>query len=247
MAWRCWNAGGDVEKLDRLSSGTSMDKMKYYVVPFFAYLLGTSFVGSLPIEYYAIGYSWMVIAVGIATWLMLRGQQIIQPHWRVFEGIAVGLIGIALWIILCDLQLERMLTQYLPGFLRPASRVAFNPFEKLGESWVVYTFIVFRLIGLSLLVPVAEEIFWRGFLARWMISEDWEQVALGAFTWGSFWGVVGLFTLAHPEWLAAATYCALINALLYWKKDLWSCVVAHAVSNFVLGVYVLTTKTWELW
>jgi membrane protease YdiL (CAAX protease family) len=56
-----------------------------------------------------------------------------------------------------------------------------------------------------------------------------------------------LFTAAHPEWLAAAVYCAILNGLIYWKRDLWSCVVAHATSNLLLAVYILTTATWELW
>jgi hypothetical protein len=56
-----------------------------------------------------------------------------------------------------------------------------------------------------------------------------------------------MFTLAHPEWMAAAVYCVLLNLLLSWTRDLWNCVVAHGVSNLVLGVYVLWTDSWELW
>lgn len=56
-----------------------------------------------------------------------------------------------------------------------------------------------------------------------------------------------LFALAHPEWLAAAVYCTLLNGLLYWKGDLWNCVVAHGVSNLVLAIYILFTGSWELW
>lgn len=221
--------------------------IKPYVLPFVAYLVGATIVGALPPEFYALGYSIMVVGVGIATSILLRGKKIIVPHWRILEAIIVGLVGITFWIVLCHLQLETMVTKYLPGWLRPGSRVSYNPFEELSATWEIYTFIVFRMIGLSLLVPVAEEVFWRGFLARWIISEDWEDVKLATFTWGSFWGVVGLFTLAHPEWLAAATYCALLSGLFYWKKDLWSCIVAHSVSNFAMGVYVLTTGTWWLW
>ena len=221
--------------------------VKPYVVPLVAYLLGASLIGSLPIEYYAVGYSVMVVGVGIATWLLLRGQRIVVPHWRVAEAIVIGLVGITLWIVLCELQLESLVTKHLPGWLRPASRVSFNPFEKLTANWEIYTFIVFRMIGLSLVVPVVEEVFWRGFLSRWLIGDDWDEIALGTFTWPAFWGVIGLFTLAHPEWLAAATYCALLSGLFYWKKDIWSCIVAHSVSNFAMGVYVLATGTWWLW
>lgn len=220
---------------------------KPYVLPLISYLVGATIVGALPSEFYAVAYSVMVVVVAIASWTWLRGKKIVVPHWRILEAVVVGLVGIALWIFLCKLHLELLVTQYLPGWLRPASRVSFNPFEELSAPWEIYTFITFRMIGLSFLVPVVEEVFWRGFLMRWFISDDWEEVELGRFTWPSFWGVVGLFTLAHPEWLAAATYCALISGLFYWKKDIWSCIVAHGVSNFAMGIYVLVTGTWWLW
>jgi CAAX prenyl protease-like protein len=96
-------------------------------------------------------------------------------------------------------------------------------------------------------VPVVEELFWRGFLLRWVISANWEGHPVGIFTMRSFLWVVLLFTLAHPEWLAAAVYCALMNILLYWKKDLWLCIVAHSTSNLLLVFYILMTGSWELW
>ncbi len=83
--------------------------------------------------------------------------------------------------------------------LRPGVRTAYNPFEELTQPWAIYTFIAFRMVGLSLLVPVAEEIFWRGFLARWLISEDWQDVKLGTYTPSSFWYVVGMFYLGSSR------------------------------------------------
>lgn len=53
--------------------------------------------------------------------------------------------------------------------------------------------------------------------------------------------------MAHPEWLAAAVYSLLMNGLLYWKKDIWQCIVAHGVSNLLLAVYVLASGNWWLW
>jgi len=131
--------------------------------------------------------------------------------------------------------------------LRPGSRTAYNPFEELKQPLAVWGFLGLRLIGLVVLVPLAEELFWRGFLLRRLTSPEWKEVPLGRFSGRSFFLVVLLFTLAHPEWLAAAIYCSLLNWLLYWKKDLWSCIVAHGVSNLALGIYILTTDAWWLW
>ena len=119
---------------------------------------------------------------------------------------------------------------------------------RLSKSQVSTSgFIFIRMIGLAILVPAVEEVFWRGFLARWLVAEKWEEVPIGKFTVSSFLFVTILFTTAHPEWIAAFVYCSLLNGYLIWKKDLWSCVVAHGVSNLVLGVYVLVTAQYQLW
>jgi CAAX prenyl protease-like protein len=103
------------------------------------------------------------------------------------------------------------------------------------------------MLGLVVLVPLAEELFWRGFLWRWIQNPNWTEVPLGQWHWPSFVGVTLFFTAVHPEWLAAAVYGALIGLLWCWKRDLWQCVVAHATSNLVLGIYILTTSSWHLW
>jgi uncharacterized protein len=218
-----------------------------YVLPFVAYLFGATAIGVFGDGNYPIAYSGLVIVVGIVTWSMLWREQPVKPSWNIWEGIVFGLVGIAAWIYLSHLHLESYLTQFFPKFLRPGARASYNPFEELSQPWMVYSFIVFRMIGLAVLVPIIEEVFWRGFLARWLIAEDWKAIPLGFFTLSSFFSIVGLFTLAHPEWLAAALYAILANLLLLWKKDLWPCIVMHSVSNFALGVYVLVYGAWALW
>jgi CAAX prenyl protease-like protein len=224
---------------------TEIELMAAYVVPYALYIVGMQLLPSDP-HLYAWAYPVMVLVIGAVTVGLLRGRQIFRPHRDVLAGVLVGLVGIALWIGLCKLDLEKHLTAHLPSWLQ-SNRTAFNPFDKIAHPAGVWGFIAMRLIGLVLLVPVAEELFCRGFLMRWLISPDWEKQNLGEFTWPSFAGVTLLFTLAHPEWVAAAVYCSLLNGLMYWKRDLWNCIVAHGVSNLVLGIYILTTEEWQLW
>jgi CAAX prenyl protease-like protein len=179
--------------------------------------------------------------------MLLRGRETVRPQTNVLPGTAVGIVGIVLWIALSHLRLEAVLPEYLPSALVPAPRVAFNPFEQLHSPWAIGLFLAARLMGLVILVPLAEELFWRGFLARWLISPDWRQVPIGRFSTMSFVVVTLLFTLSHPEWFAAAVYCALLNALLIYTKDLWNCIVAHSVSNLLLAVYVVAGGEWWLW
>jgi len=224
----------------------SVGMAKAHTIPLLLYILLTAAAANWP-DHYAWLYSAVVGVVAIATFRLLRGRGILLPHRRVIPGVIVGLVGIGLWIGICGMHPEQSLAEWLPSWLVPEDRVGFNPFDELSGAAAQWGFIVIRVAGLALLVPVVEEVFWRGFLSRWLIAPEWESVELGRFTATSFAGVTLFFTAAHPEWFAAAVYCALLNGLLIWKRDLWNCIVAHGVSNVVLAAYVVSTGEWWLW
>lgn len=234
---------------------------KVYVAPFVAYLVGTTFISRFDDATYPIAYSVLVVLIAIGFFVLLRQERrsqtsanpsskplpLFQMHFRIVEGVIFGVVGIALWIVLCDLKLEERLAAFLPEFLRPEERVSYNPLENFKSEAGKWAFIAFRFFGIAAVVPVAEELFWRGFLLRWVVDPEWESVPLGKFTLGSCVVVTLLFTSAHPEWFAAAVYCLMMNGLLYWRRDLWQCIVAHGVSNALLAAYVLQYKQWHLW
>jgi uncharacterized protein len=107
--------------------------------------------------------------------------------------------------------------------------------------------IAFRLAGAVLVVPFMEEIFWRSFLIRYIISSDFEKVTIGRFTWSSFLITTVLFGLEHNLFLAGMMAGIAYNLLLYRTKSLTHCIFAHAVTNLLLGVYVLATGKWQFW
>jgi hypothetical protein len=217
-----------------------------WVLPFALYLVLTQIPLQFP-SHYPLLYTLCVMMVGIVTIGLLRRKGLLRCHRQIPAGIVFGLAGIALWIFLADLDLERHLFTLLPEGLRPQPRAAFNPFLEIAHPVARWSFIAVRLVGIAVLVPVAEELFWRGFLLRWIIAPDWQAVETGRYSFKSFFWVTLLFTLAHPEWLAAAIYCMMMNLLIYWKKDLWNCIIAHSVSNLCLALYVLATGAWNLW
>ncbi len=216
-----------------------------YVTPFVLYLLGTAAAAQSD-RFGPSGYAVTALVTAVVAWWLLRGKGIIRPHTRILVASLVGAVGIAAWIGLSQLRLEDALWVYLPEWLRPGARVGLNPFEVFGAPAVAWAYVTVRLFGLAVVVPVAEELFWRGFMLRWLDGDDWEKAPLGHFSRRSFLIVTILFTLAHPEWFAAALYCILLNSLMYWKRDLWACVVAHGVSNLILGFYILISEEW-LW
>ena len=65
-----------------------------------------------------------------------------------------------------------------------------------------YAFLAFRVVGAVLVVPVMEELFWRSFLIRWLVNEDFRSVPVGTFTWSSFLITTAFFGLEHDQWIS---------------------------------------------
>jgi CAAX prenyl protease-like protein len=127
--------------------------------------------------------------------------------------------------------------------------IGFDP-EILGKNRAVYwSTISFRFLRLVVVVPLMEEIFWRGFLLRFVIDEYFERVPFGKFTWPSFGIVTLAFTFSHsrPDWPSAFIAGALYNVVAYCTRSLASCVLAHAVTNLLLGCWVMQTHQWGFW
>ncbi len=108
-------------------------------------------------------------------------------------------------------------------------------------------FVAVRLLGLVVLVPLIEELFWRSFLMRWVIDQDFARVPIGRVTPLAAGVTSVAFGLAHPEWLPGLI-TGLAWAWLVWRtKSLSACVVSHAVANLALGLYVIATGDWKYW
>lgn len=122
------------------------------------------------------------------------------------------------------------------------------PFAKDAWGEAARPFLLgVRFIGAALLVPLAEELFWRSFLLRYLQGGDFRAVPLTRFHPLSFFAVVFLFGLEHQLVLAGFMAGAVYNFVLYRTGSVMHCVVAHAVTNALLGVWVLLTGAWTLW
>ncbi|MFB3115269.1 MAG: CAAX prenyl protease-related protein [Nitrospirales bacterium] len=121
----------------------------------------------------------------------------------------------------------------------------YNPF--LAGPTLGIVLAVIRIFGASVIVPIMEELFWRSFLIRYIVNANFETVRLGTFTIGSFAATVVLFGLEHNLWLAGMMAGICYSGLLYWTGRLWPCIIAHGITNFVLGIHVLTTGEWYWW
>ena len=209
--------------------------MLAYILPFAIYI-GLTLVGSLFENGPYIMYPIKTVAVAVSLWFFRKSyNELRQPiaGRSIFLAIVVGVAVFVIWIA--------------PEGLYPKlGSSEFNPFVFESKGWIYFS-IAFRLIGAALVVPVFEELFWRSFLIRWIITPDFKTVLLGKFTWLSFGLTVVFFGVEHHHWLVGLAAGAIYNGLLYHYKNLWPCIVAHAVTNLTLGLYVLATKQWGFW
>jgi uncharacterized protein len=207
---------------------------------------------AIPYEYYPWLYAAKIALTIAAAVFVLPGYREFPLHLSPL-AIVVGVLGGPLWIGLCLLDWEHayllpLLEQVGLGWIIGAGdRSAFNPFVELaGRPAWAWSFLAVRFLGLVAVVPLIEEFFLRGFLMRFVMDRDWWDVPFGkANTLAIVLGTV-VPMLTHPELLAAAVWFSMITWLMLRTRNIWDCVAAHAITNLVLGVYVVASGTWRL-
>lgn len=230
-----------------LQMSTNRQLILPYALPYFAYVAIASFFdGLLSIEAnYALR---IVVVVSLLAWsrrwyFSLKGPS--APGFSFAFGLAGGLVGGVIWI----------------GLLAP--------FIEHSEAtpWSNTAFLL-RLAAAGLLVPVFEELLMRGFVFR--VALQWDQakklgdmeplqtvldnesineVKAGEWSWLAVAISTAAFTLGHhiEEWPASIAFGLLMSFLWIYRKDLLTCVVAHAVTNITLACYILLTGNWNFW
>lgn len=208
-------------------------------------------------NWFGLRYAHYPVVYSAKLALTVAAMLLVVPGYRQFPirvsplAIVVGVVGVVLWIVLCELHWERKLLSAigLEGLLDFGARPAYNPLAQLAATpaWA-YAFLAIRFVGLALVVPIIEEFFLRGLVMRYVIRDTWWEVPFGTLT--PVAAVVGTAVpmLMHPgELLAAAVWFSLVTWLMARYRNIWDCVAAHAVTNLLLGIYVVTQKQWHLW
>jgi uncharacterized protein len=105
-----------------------------------------------------------------------------------------------------------------------------------------------RIIRAVVLVPIIEELFWRAWLMRWLISPRFERIKLGAYAPMAFWVTAVLFASEHgPYWDVGLITGVIYNWWMVRTRSLGDCILVHAVTNACLCGYVVATRHWEYW
>jgi CAAX prenyl protease-like protein len=202
------------------------------------------FIGLLAVQSLVPVPAWLRLTLSLAAILavslpVLRGGPS-KPLLSVLVGVGVFLIWVG------------------PDFLSPAWRhsilfdnaiVGHPAGNTPPDSKNDPIFLFFRIAISVVAVPILEELFWRGWLMRWIIDgQDFQRVPLGTYALGPFLIVALLFASEHGSFwdvglLAGVAY----NWWMVRTRNLWDCIIAHAVTNAILAAYVVVGGQWQYW
>jgi len=212
-----------------------------YILPMGVFLLFTQAGVTWPILYSASYVAKTVLTAVLLVWLWPKFTPIRWKGW--YLGAALGVAGVVQWVVM-----QHWLERHFVIF-RPDPDRIFDPTRHFASSAARWAFIGVRLAGATLLVPVMEELFWRDFAWRTIAApNDFKLAKVGERDWRAFVIVPLIFAAVHANWCLTATVWAfIIGGLLLWTRSLGACIVMHAVTNLLLGLYVLRYHEWALW
>ena len=164
----------------------------------------------------------------------LQGQagRMSAPHWLL--ALVVGVLVFVAWI---NLHASWMVV---------GGKGKVIDWRAAGTA-LDWGLIAVRWFGAAMVVPVMEELFWRSFIMRWIANPQFLSVDPAKVGWMAFVVTAALFATEHTLLLAGFVAGLAYNFLYCKSKNLWSPILAHAVTNGVLGGWVLVTGNWSYW
>ena len=220
-----------------------------HVAPFVAWLFVMQMLGDPEGWKYAVR---SVICLGLFVWLRPWQWYGRLELKNVPLAIGVGLLVFGLWVVGETPWFEQAFPWVHDVYVRfgvlpwgrPREELVYTPYAPEVCGW---TLTVIRIAGSALVIGIIEEFFWRGFLYRWFASRNWLEMDPGKLDKLGFFVVALAFGLEHSEWFVGFL-TGLIYGWMYVKtRDIWSVAIAHALTNAVLGIYVVKTGSYFFW
>ncbi|WP_243489037.1 CAAX prenyl protease-related protein [Massilia violaceinigra] len=211
------------------------------ILPFLVYIffiIAVDVLARLGIELQALRWMYALKIGAVLATLAWFWRDYTELHsWDLgLTATAVALVtGVLVLVLWVSLDASWMVIGAPDGF---------NPTTGGRIDWLM---VAVRIAGAALVVPVMEELFWRSFLMRWIDSDSFHlldpaQISLKSVVIG-----VVLFGFEHNLWLAGMVAGAAYSLLYMKQRSLWSSILAHAVTNGLLGVWIVRTGNWTYW
>lgn len=216
-------------------------------VPFIVWVLLTSLQGQLGS---ASPYWLYALKTMVGGWLIWSVRKVITELRWTFSpvSIAVGVVVFLVWVGL-DGHYPTLNQLLSKAETPPKEATVWNPFRFFGEgSPIAWSVVVLRIVGTAVAVPPIEEAFYRSLVYRSIVQPDFEKCSLRQFSPKAFLITSVVFGLVHPGQWVAGIFCGVCYQWLVLRKgDLGEAMVAHGITNLLLGVYVVTKGAWQFW
>jgi CAAX prenyl protease-like protein len=212
-----------------------------YIVPFVAILVFIGVRPYLPLSPFVEWPLQVLVLAGLCFFCWPRELDKIPRHWvgSVTVGVAVFCIWVGPDVLIHGYRNSILFSNSVFG--SPHSSL---PPEAQRSVWVV----AWRMARATLVVPIAEELFWRAWMMRWLINNNFLSVRLGTYAPLAFFATAFLFASEHgPYWDVGLVTGLIYNLWMIRTKSVADCILMHGVTNGVLSAYVLFTGNWQYW
>ena len=175
----------------------------------------------------------------LGAWMLWVVRPYIKEmRWKFsWEAVLAGVVIFLAWVGLDGLY---------PSLA--AREATFKPPATYGPgTGLALFYVTVRTIGSSIVVPPLEEVFYRSFLYRYLIKSDFLKIPLRRLQWRAFL-ITGLaFGLSHYEWLPGILCAFAYQGLVCRKDRLGDAITAHAITNFLLALWVIFRNAYYFW
>jgi hypothetical protein len=208
-----------------------------YVLPFGIFLCFLALESLAPVP------QWLKFAAPVVAIAIVSREALASRFVSPFASIALGVAVCVLWV-----GPDILFPGYHQGWLFSNSLLGHPASTATAAQKSDTIFIVFRILASVIAVPILEELFWRGWLMRWLINRDFKIVPLGTYDTQAFWIVAVLFASEHgPFWDVGLLTGVIYNWWMLRTRSIWDCILMHAVTNACLAWYVLYYDQWMYW
>jgi CAAX prenyl protease-like protein len=204
-----------------------------YLVPFLV-ILAASFISRAASGYFEWLYPLRFLAAAVA--LFYFRKELKKLDWRAgWLAALTGTVVFAIWILPTFWQHPS------PPSILGKSLAALSPMARI-------TWIAFRVAAAAITVPIAEELAFRGYLARRLISRDFDSVSFLRLTPLAIGISSVVFGFMHGEqWIVGIVAGLAYAGVLRFRGRMGDAILAHATSNLLLAAWVLVRGDWSLW
>lgn len=199
-----------------------------------------------------------LICIALLLFLRKNYEWKITPKTAVI-GTIMGAIGIGFWILPTHLHMVLGMQGEQEGILKWLGVMprddGFNPQDLVdkvdGGAALYWSTLVLRFLRAVVIVSLVEEIFWRGFLMRFLLDpdRDYWKIPFGKPAWISYLVVTVAFMLVHQpvDYAGALVFGSIMYGVAVWTRSLMACVIMHAVANLLMGLYAMHFGKYGLW